>query len=138
MHWKSSPNQVVTKQNSSTINIYVIDTKNLQLDSHTRAHTYSTQLSISNYTLHVLLSVTARINQLYALSDMLQRLKKQSPTQDRLIYSPLEDVFTMWQCSPEKFRISYANTDFKLCASYPEAAIVPKAISDEDLKKVKQ
>ena len=68
---------------------------------------------------------------------MLQRLKKQSPTQDWLIYSPLEDVFTMWQCSPEKFRISYANTDFKLCASYPEAAIVPKAISDEDLKKVK-
>lgn len=85
----------------------------------------------------VLLSVTVRLNQLFALSGMSQRTQKQSPTQDKLIYSSLEDVFTMWQCSSDKFRISYANSDYKLCASYPEAAIVPKAISDEDLKKVK-
>lgn len=83
-------------------------------------------------------ATAVRLNQLYALSGMPQRLEKQSPSQDQLIYSPLEDVFTMWQCSPDKFRVSYANTDFKLCVSYPEAAIVPKAISDEDLKKVKK
>ena len=69
---------------------------------------------------------------------MPQRTERQLATQDQLIYSPLEDVFTIWQCSPDKFRISYANTDFKLCASYPEAAIVPKIITDEDLRKVKQ
>lgn len=86
----------------------------------------------------VLLATVVRLNQLYALSGMPQRTKRQSPTQDQLIYSPLEDIFTIWQCSPDKFRVSYANTDFKLCASYPEAAIVPKAISDEDLKKVRQ
>ena len=83
-------------------------------------------------------ATAARINQLYALSGMPQRTERQSPTQDQLIYSPLEDIFTIWQCSPDKFRISYANTDFKLCASYPEAAIVPKVITDEDLRKVKQ
>jgi hypothetical protein len=85
----------------------------------------------------VLLAIAVRLNQLYALSGMPQRMKKQSPKQDQLIYTPLEDIFTIWQCSPDKFRISYANTEFQLCASYPEAAIVPKAVSDEDLKKVK-
>lgn len=83
-----------------------------------------------------LVTVAVRLNQLFALSSVPQRPSKQSPSLDGLIYTPLEEVFTMWQCSPEKFRITYANVDFRLCASYPEAAIVPKAISDEDLKKV--
>ena len=76
-----------------------------------------------------------RLSQLYALSSVSRHVDKQV-TQDQLIQLPLEDVFEKWQCSPDKFRITYANKDFALCTSYPEVAIVPKSVSDEDLKKV--
>ena len=78
---------------------------------------------------------TVRLSQLCALSSVPRRVAKQA-AQDQVIYLPLEDVFAVWQCSPDKFRISYANKDFTLCSSYPEVAIVPKTVSDEDLKKV--
>ena len=84
-----------------------------------------------------LLSILVRLNQLYALSSVSQHLEKPLPL-DQVVHSPVEDIFAMWQCSPKKFRVSYANKDFALCPSYPEASIVPKAVSDDDLKKVKQ
>src|SRR6218665_2329866 len=37
-----------------------------------------------------------------------------------------------------KWRISYANTGFGLCESYPEAVIVPSSISDDALRKAAQ
>ena len=67
---------------------------------------------------------------------MSKRYTDRKLPEDQIVHSPLEDVFAMWQCSPEKFRISYANTNFVLCASYPKASIVPKTVTDEDLKKV--
>ena len=78
-----------------------------------------------------------RLSQLYALSPVSRHVDKRVAL-DELIHVPVEDVFVQWLCSPEKFRISFANKSFALCSSYPEAAIVPKSISDEDLKKVPQ
>lgn len=40
-------------------------------------------------------------------------------------------------CSDE-WRISYANREYKLCPSYPQAVVVPKSVTDEMLVKVAQ
>lgn len=40
--------------------------------------------------------------------------------------------------STDDWRVSQANKGYKLCSTYPETILVPKAVSDEDLIKVAQ
>ena len=42
------------------------------------------------------------------------------------------DLIARWECPPEKFIVSDANTSYSLCPSYPQEVVVP-AICDRDL-----
>ena len=56
----------------------------------------------------------------------------------------VEDGWTAYSIEKEfsnldaKWRVSYVNTGFGVCASYPEAVVVPSSISDDALRKAAQ
>lgn len=65
----------------------------------------------------------------------------------RAMFEPLEDGWQAFlpeneysrfkDCSDE-WRLSYVNKDYKVCASYPHAVIVPKSIDDDTVVKASQ
>ncbi|XP_065898654.1 myotubularin-related protein 9-like [Dysidea avara] len=52
-------------------------------------------------------------------------------------YEPetVQEMFTRWGCDNEAMRITDVNKGYKVCESYPEQLIVPKAIGDEIITK---
>lgn len=49
-----------------------------------------------------------------------------------------ENEYTRFKDCSEEWRLSYVNKDYKVCASYPHAVIVPKSIDDETVIKASQ
>ncbi|XP_064382169.1 myotubularin-related protein 9-like [Halichondria panicea] len=50
-------------------------------------------------------------------------------------FSTAEALLAAWGCSQERYRVSYINSGFKVCASYPQDIIVPLSITDDEIKK---
>lgn len=46
-----------------------------------------------------------------------------------------ENEYTRFKECSDEWRLSYVNKDYKVCASYPHAVIVPKSIDDETIIK---
>ena len=87
-------------------------------------------------------------NDFSAVADSLEQLAAISNIEllYPFFYSPQFEAVTGWDTfsvenefrkfQSDDWRISYANSNFSLCSSYPKAVIVPKFVTDETLKSI--